>query len=86
MMNNTMKEVKYQVTLFCSTGQYKPVSCIITMKQDDETINLLDNKETKKDIVHKGIVKICQKRYWSNKDLIKYNYIKAKVRKVEKED
>jgi hypothetical protein len=56
------------------------------MKQDDDTINLLDNKETKKDIVHKGIVKICQKRYWSNKDLIKYNYIKAKVRKVEKEE
>ena len=56
------------------------------MKQGDEAINLLDNKETKKDIIHKGIVKICQKRYWRNKDLARYNYIKAKVRKVEKED
>ena len=81
-----MKEIKYQVTLFCGTGQYKPVSCIVTMKQGDEAINLLDNEETKKDIMHKGIVKICQKRYWSNKVLARYNYIKAKVRKVEKED
>ena len=81
-----MKEVKYQVTLFCSTGQYKPISCIVTMKQCNEAINLLDNEKTKKDIVRKGIVKICQKRYWSSKDLARYNYIKAKVRKVEKED
>ena len=81
-----MKEIKYQVTLVCSTGQYKPVSCIVTVKQGDEAINLLDNKETKKDIVYKGIVKICQKRYWSNKDLVKYNYIKVKTRKIEKED
>ena len=81
-----MKEAKYQITLFCTTNQYKPISTIVTIKQEDETINLLDNKETKKDIVHKGIVKICQKRYWSNKDLVRYNYLKAKARKVEAED
>ena len=80
-----MKEVKYQVTLFCTTNQYKPISTIVTIKQEEETINLLDNKETKKDIIHKGIVRICQKRYWSNKDLVRYNYLKAKVRKVEEE-
>ena len=81
-----MKEVKYQVTLFCTTNQYKPISTIITIKQAEEAINLLENKETKKDIVHKGIVKICQKRYWNNKDLVRYNYLKAKARKVETEE
>ena len=80
-----MKEVKYQVTLFCTTNQYKPISTIVTIKQEDETINLLNNKETKKDIVNKGIVRICQKRYWSNKDLVRYNYLKAKVRRVKEE-
>lgn len=79
-----MKEVKYQVTLFCTTGQYKPVSCIITMKQDNEE-SLLSNPTAKKEIVHKGIVKICQKRYWSNKDLVKYNYRSAKVRVFNEE-
>lgn len=80
-----MKEVKYQVTLFCSTGQYKPVSCIVIMKQDNDD-NLLINPITKKEIMHKGIVKICQKRYWTNKDLVKYNYRSAKVRVFKKED
>lgn len=78
-------EKKYQVTLYCSTGQYKPVSCIVTIKQEDDS-NLLLNPTTKKDIVHKGVVKICQKRYWSNKDLVRYNYTKAKARVFEKED
>lgn len=81
-----MKEAKYQVTLFCTTNQYKPISTIVIIKQEDEAINLLDNKETKKDIIHKGIVKICQKRYWNNKDLVRYNYLKAKARKVETEE
>lgn len=78
-------EKKYQVTLYCSTGQYKPVSCIVTIKQEDDS-NLLLNPTTKKDIVHKGVVKICQKRYWNNKDLVRYNYTKAKARVFEKED
>lgn len=77
-----MKERKYQITLYCSTNQYKPVSCIITMKQDDDT-NLLNNPTTKKEIVHKGIMKICQKRYWSKADLLKYYYTKAKARLIE---
>lgn len=81
-----MTEVKYQVTLFCTTNQYKPISTIVTMKQENDTINLLSDKTTKAEIVKKGIVKICQKRYWSNKDLVKYHYIKAKVRKLETEE
>ena len=78
-----MKEVKYQVTLFCSTGHYRPISCIVTMKQEDTTINLLNTKETKKEITNKGVIKICQKRYWTKQDLLNYQYLKVKARKVE---
>lgn len=79
-----MKERKYQVTLYCTTNQYKPVSCIVTIQQEDNT-NLLKNPVTKKEIAHKGIVKICQKRYWTNADLIKYHYRKIKARLIEEE-
>ena len=68
---------QYQVTLTDMLGKYKPVSCIITT---DLTI-----KEHKKEIINKGVVKICQKRYWTQRDLKKYGYLKAKVRVYDKE-
>lgn len=78
-----MKEVKYQVTLFCSTGQYRPISCIVIMKQEETAINLLNTKETRKEITNKGIIKICQKRYWTKQDLLNYQYLKVKAKKIE---
>lgn len=68
---------QYQVTLNTTTGKYKPVSCIITTD-----LTLEDNK---KEIINKGIIKICQKRYWTQMDLKKYGYLKAKVREYDKE-
>lgn len=68
---------QYQVTLTDMMGRYKPVSCIITT---DLTL-----EENKKDIINKGIVKICQKRYWTQRDLKRYGYLKAKVRVYNKE-
>ena len=68
---------QYQVTLTDMLGKYKPVSCIITT---DLTI-----EEHKKEIINKGVVKICQKRYWTQRDLKKYGYLKAKVRVYDKE-
>ena len=68
---------QYQVTLTTTTGKYKPVSCIVTTD-----LTLEDNK---KEIINKGIVKICQKRYWTQRDLKKYGYLKAKVREYDKE-
>lgn len=61
---------QYQVTLYCATGQYKPVSCIVTVAENTE----------KKDIITKGIIKICQKRLWQNTDLKKYHYTQCKIR------
>ena len=68
---------QYQVTLHTVSGKYKPVSCIITTD-----LTLEDNK---KEIINKGVVKICQKRYWTKKDLTTYGYTKAKIREYDKE-
>lgn len=65
--------MKYQVTLFCKSGKYKPVSAIVTV----------DENTTDKDIRIKGMQKICVKRCWTGADLKKYDYSLIKMRKVE---
>ena len=69
---------QYQITLICATGQYRPVSTIVTIEQDNEDNLLLT--EQKKDIINKGIVRICQQRYWTKRDMMKYGYTKVKTR------
>ena len=73
---------KYQVTLFCPTGEYKPVAAIVNYPQNDNTDLSLD-KTVRIDIQHRGITKICQKRYWTLTDLKKYNFTKYKIRAVD---
>lgn len=70
---------QYQVTLFCNTNAYKPVSCIIKHEQIDNSDLTLDTT-TRKTITTKGIQKICNQRYWSKKDLQKYGYTRVKAR------
>lgn len=72
-----MKE--YQVTLMCSSGKYRPVSCIIKSDEVD-----LSNIEAKRQLIKQGTQKICAKRYWSSTDLKRYEYTKAKVREYNK--
>lgn len=75
---------EYQVTILCSTGEYRPVSTIVNYEQSSgEDLSL--NKDKRKEIQTKGIIKICQKRGWDKKDLIKYNYTKCKIRLYDKE-
>lgn len=68
---------QYQVTLNSTTGKYKPVSCIITTE--------LNLEENKKEIINLGVKKICEKRYWTQRDLKTYGYLKAKAREYDKE-
>lgn len=68
----------YQVTLF-STAGYRPVSCMVNIEQESDIDNS-NNREERKKIQREGVVKICQKRYWSKQDLIKYGYTKCKIR------
>ena len=77
--------VNYQVTLFCTTGQYRPVASIVSYEQKDTNIDLSKDKKKRAPIIQKGIEKICAKRYWKGTVLKKYGYTKCKIRKVETE-
>lgn len=74
---------EYQVTLLCETGEYKPVSAIV--KIDTIEYTKLGKIEYTKEIRKRGIVKICQKRYWNNMDLKRFHYTKIKLREYDKE-
>lgn len=74
---------EYQVTLICETGQYRPVSAIV--KMDTDNLPKLGIKDYNADIRKRGIVKICQKRYWTSADLKRYHYTKVKMREYDKE-
>lgn len=73
---------KYQVTLFCSTGAYKPISCIVSYPQLTNE-NLLLNENERKKIQNLGVTKICHKKYWQKRDLINYDYTRVKAREYE---
>lgn len=70
---------KYQVTLYCNDNKYKPISCIIDYEQSQD-IDLTFDALIRKDIQTQGVKKICIKKNWTKKDLIKYNYTKCKAR------
>ena len=73
----------YQVTLYCSTNQYKPISTIVNIEQ--QTDNNLLMTDRKQEIINKGIVKICQKKYWTKREMQQYNYTRVKAREYVKE-
>ena len=73
---------EYQITLTCETGKYKPVSCII--KKDSEEIKAIGKTAFIGMLKQEGIKKICQKRYWGNKELKEYGYTRVKVREYNK--
>lgn len=73
---------KYQVTMFCSTGAYKPVACIITEEQEDNT-DLSKDLTQRKALIEKGVKKICAIKYWTKNDVKKYGFTRVKIRVVE---
>ena len=68
-----------QVTLYNMTNKYKPVSAIVNVESKEWY--LAHKKETRE----QGIIKICQKRYWTSKDLKKYEYSMCKMRIYDKQ-
>ena len=66
---------QYQVTLLCKTGQYKPVSTIVTLEATDD----------KQLIMREGQRKIMIQKYWTMTDLKKYGYTSGKVREYDRE-
>ena len=73
----------YQVTLIDKNKKYRPVSAIVKIEQADSSIDLTLDEKRKKEIISKGIVKICQKRGWGKLELQVYNYLTALVRKYD---
>lgn len=71
--------IQIQVTLMCSTGQYKPVSCLVDVESKEYFL------AHKKEIQQKGIIKICNQRYWQTYHLKQYSYTKCKMREYDKE-
>lgn len=76
-----MKE--YQVTMLCTTGQYRPISCII--KKDTLEIATKGQAQFTKEVKQSGIVKLCQQRYWTGADLKRYGYTQIKIREYDRE-
>lgn len=74
----------YQVTLYCPSGKYKPVSCII--KKDSAEIKTKGKTVFIEELKKSGIQKICNKRYWGNKELKMYGYTSIKVREYNLEE
>lgn len=76
---------QYQVTMVCATGQYRPVSTIVTIEQENDE-NLLLNPEQKAHILADGIRRVCQQRLWTKRDVAKYGYTKVRARVYEKQE
>ncbi len=72
--------MEYQVTLFCATKKYKPVSAIIKR----ETAVDLKDSTAKKQILNDGMKKICIARGWTDRDLASFGYATGKVREYDK--
>lgn len=66
----------YQVTLYDKSGKYRAVSAVVHKPTECD----LTDKATRKALISAGTIKICQARRWSKNDLVRYNYLTAKVR------
>lgn len=71
--------IQIQVTLIDNTNKVKPVSTLVNVD------SVLYFKEHKQEVINKGIVRICQQRYWTKRDLQKNNYLTVKTRLYDKE-
>lgn len=73
------KMVQLQVTLFDKENRYKPVSTLVNVESIDYY------NQHVKEVKQQAIIKICQKRYWTQRELKKYNFTSCKVRIYDKE-
>ena len=71
--------ITLQITLFDKGGHYKPVSTLINV----ESIEYF--KSHKEEVKIAGVVKICQKRGWTQRELEKYGYKTCKIRVYDPE-
>lgn len=66
--------MKIQVTYFCTTNQFKPVSAII------EVPSGYDFHKRKNYWISRARAQIMAKRHWTDDDMEKFNYTEVKTR------
>lgn len=71
--------IKLQVTLFSTTGKYRPISTLVNV----ESIEYF--KEHKNEVYKRAIENICHNRRTSWNDLKKDGYTQVKFREYDKE-
>lgn len=69
--------MQIQVTLYNKEGKYRPVSALVRCDAKPTT------KQEVKEVRDKGIQKICNKRRWTQRDLLQYQYTTVKMRVYE---
>lgn len=63
-----------QITLYDKQGRYKPVSTLY------KVVSVEWFKEHREEVKVAGIIKICQQRGWTQRELAKYGYTTCKMR------
>lgn len=71
--------IQLQITLFDKNNRYKPISTLVNV----ESVRYYNEHST--EVKTHGIIKICQKRGWTQRELRTYNYTTCKVRVYDKE-
>ena len=71
--------MKVQITLYSTTGKYKPISTLI------EVNNMEEFKQNKNKYYKKAILNICHNRYTTWDDLKKNGFTIVKYREYNKE-
>lgn len=74
---NNNKFITLQITLFDSTGKYKPISTLVKV----ESIKWF--KEHQEEVKTQAIQQICNQRRLSGKELTKLGYTKLKIRNYD---
>ena len=73
--------MEYQITLFCASKKYRPVSCIV--KRNDKVD--IHNATVKRQLLNEGMKKICVQRGWTARDLATFGYATGKLDKEAEE-
>lgn len=69
-----MGKIKIQVTYFCESGKYKPVSAVVEVPS---TYSFYKNKSY---WTQRAKAQIKSKRYWSDMDMLNFGYTEVKYR------
>lgn len=71
--------MKIQVTYYCTSGKYKPISTIIEVPNSHQFV-------TKKSYwLNRAKQRIMAKRYWTEKEMTDFDYTEVKYRIYKEE-